>query len=114
MKAKNYRIEFLTGDREKVSAEDAAQISKAWGEGAKFIIVNGNVYATHQIKSIKQMRSAIDVEYEFVKAGLLEERTQELVCDPASNDQWKEQLKKLNDQYSITNFLKNNNTKLLS
>ena len=48
---------FLMGNKTKdLTAEGAAMIAKTWDNGAARIIVDGEIYATHQICSIERIK----------------------------------------------------------
>ena len=53
---KNYRMFLMGGKHVTMTAEDAANIAKAWNAQAINIIFDGEVFATHQICSIERAK----------------------------------------------------------
>lgn len=75
---KNYVAYFITDGYEKIDAQQAASITIAWSEGAKFVMINGNIYATHQIKSIKRIPRS---EEKDMLIGLSEEEIKKALAE---------------------------------
>jgi len=74
----NYTIRFM-GDFEKnITKEQAEQLLLAWNSGAKFILIGGEVFATHQILSITsrpEFRGCYNIHDDLIKKGYLKENT---------------------------------------
>lgn len=54
---KNYRLHLIKRDPVKITKEEADQVLIAWEGDAKFIVLKGSVYATHQISSIEKIKN---------------------------------------------------------
>ena len=52
---KNYYVKFVDGTTINLTAEVAANITRAWQGGAQIIEIGGNYIATHQICSISKV-----------------------------------------------------------
>ena len=94
MEPKNYIVIFMSQDCEYVTARQAAEVVKAWGESVKFIVVCGNVYATHQIRNISRLQHDQEL-MTFHKAKIIDR------CAVDYEDQWQ----KIEKDYSIEKFL---------
>ena len=66
---KNYTLSLMDGDI-KLTAKEAAAVLQAWQSGAKFVIVQGNAYATHQITAIERVPRKQEDAW-ILSAGLL-------------------------------------------
>jgi len=105
MKVKNYRLESINGDHEYLTSDETAIITKSWADGAKFIIVNGNIYATHQIKSIRRL-SRQDEENLYYKLELLEKPRFEQLMEVKFKQKYDDKKNELLNLYSIETALK--------
>lgn len=72
-KIKNYKVKFMGGTDKDITKEHADAIFKAWSGGSKLIVLEGEVFAVHQILSInKRTRSELyDLKSDLVKHGYL-------------------------------------------
>lgn len=85
MEFKNYYIQFLDGTQKRLTAKQAYGIGLAIQNGLKVGIIDGEMYAFHQVKAVKRL--ARDEErYLAENAGLIElnapeEKLNQLLAD---------------------------------
>lgn len=58
---KNYVISFMDGEQIGITVEQAATITANLSKGTT-IIVGGDVYAVHQMKSIKRIKKQLELD----------------------------------------------------
>lgn len=98
MDIKNYVIYFMGDEFEKISGSTASQIVKAWNDGAKFILINGNAYACHQILSIKRIKRSEEILL-YERANLIETVDTDVILNSEFKGIPDSRLAKINELY---------------
>ncbi len=71
MEIKNYRINFMDGDHQYLTASQAAELFKVLQKGEKFFMVCGSIYAVHQVKNIKRIERELEIsKYSELQDGI--------------------------------------------
>jgi len=113
MDIKNYTIKFIGDVYRNVTVEEAEKVLTAWHGGEKFIILNGEAFATHQIIAVHRRREGQDYSLESAleERNLIPKLKGNLELEADKRQQRKEILKQFREKLTIGN---RENKKLLN